>query len=185
MKSGDKLYHAYPKVATVVGVKYGEKINYMTAAWHTYLSHTPPIYSVSISPKRHTHNMVVKAKEFNCNFLPFDMLDTIHKTGRISGADYDKTEVLNLKTKSGKTINTPMLSDAYAVIECKLAQTVDTGDHTLFVGKITHVEENKEAFKENGLLNIDKISPTLYLGSDTYITINKTSIKSLPREIEL
>jgi flavin reductase (DIM6/NTAB) family NADH-FMN oxidoreductase RutF len=185
MESDNKLYHAYPKIATVVGVKCSEKTNYMTAAWHTYLSHTPPIYAVSISPKRYTHNLILKAKEFNCNFLPFDMINTIHKTGRISGTDYDKIKLLNLKTKPGKFINTPMLSEAYAVIECKLEKTVTTGDHTLFIGKIVHVEENEEAYKKSGLLNIEKILPTLYLGSDTYITIDKSSIKSLPKEVEL
>lgn len=180
MASLNKQYNAYPKLVSVVGTKSKDKINYMAAAWHCYLSHTPPLYGVSIAPKRFTHNMIVESGEFNCNFLPIERIKLIHGTGRISGVDYDKIKKLNLKTKSGVSIETPYLSDAYTVLECKLKQTLTIGDHTFFIGQITHAIGKDIAFLKNGLLNTQKIYPTLYLGSDTYITIDQSTIRVLP-----
>ena len=177
-----KSYQAYPKLVTVVGAKSGEKVNYMAAAWHTCLSHTPPLYGVAIAPKRFTHDMIIESGEFNCNFLPFNKLELINATGRISGKDCNKIDVLNLQIEQGIHINTPFISDAYEVIECKLKQTIKVGDHTLFVGEIVHVEEKDDIFRENGILNRQNIYPTLYLGSDTYITIDKSSIVVLPQD---
>ncbi|RKY57067.1 MAG: flavin reductase [Candidatus Neomarinimicrobiota bacterium] len=177
-----KSYQAYPKLVTVVGAKSGEKVNYMAAAWHTYLSHTPPLYGVAIAPKRFTHDMIIESGEFNCNFLPFNKLKLINSTGRISGKDCDKIEILNLQIEQGISINTPFISDAYAVIECKLKQRLNLGDHTLFIGEIVHTKEKGNAFRENGILDCQNISPTFYLGSDTYITTDKSSINILPHD---
>ncbi len=177
-----KSYQAYPKLVTVVGAKSGKKANYMAAAWHTYLSHIPLLYGVAIAPKRFTHDMIIESGEFNCNFLPFNKLKLINATGRISGKNCDKIDALSLQIEQGICIKTPFISDAYAVIECKLKQTFKVGDHTLFVGEIVHTKETENAFRENGILNCQNISPTLYLGSDTYITIDKSSINILPRD---
>jgi len=64
-----KLYHAYPKLVNIVGTSYNGKINFMAVAWHTYLSFDPPLYGISIAPKRYTYKLLKESQEFNCNFL--------------------------------------------------------------------------------------------------------------------
>ena len=185
MNKDSKMYSGYPALVTVVGVKYKDKVNYMAAAWHSYLSHTPPVYSVSISPKRFTHDMILRAGEFNCNFLPFDKVEAVHGTGRTSGKAINKIATLKLDTRSGETINAPFLSDAYAVLECKLIKNITIGDHTLFMGEIKNTVNLKGSLTETGLVNIEEISPVLYLGSDNYVRITSSEIKRLPREFKI
>ena len=168
--SPDKSHQGYPKIVTVVGAKDENKVNYMTVAWSTYLSHKPLLFGVSIAPQRYTHDLIENSGEFNCNFLPYPQAELIHKIGRTTGHRTDKVKELNLSISEGKAIKTPYLSDSYAVIECKLHKSVKAGDHTFFMGEITDAFCKEDAFKDNGLINIKKVAPALYLGSNTYTT---------------
>ena len=66
-----EFYHHYPRVAAIVTVHARDKDNAMTVAWHCSLSMSPPLYGVSISPKRFTLELILEAKEFGVNFMPF------------------------------------------------------------------------------------------------------------------
>ena len=46
-------------------------------------------------------------------------------------------------------------------------------EHTLFVGEIKLIHTENRLTKKT-LLDISKVSPTLYLGADNYITVNKS-----------
>lgn len=171
--SKDISHQGYPKIVTVVGAKFDNKINYMTVAWSTYLSHSPLLFGVSIAPQRFTHDLIKNSSQFNCNFLAHDQVELVHTLGRKSGHRYNKIKDLNLKISEGKSIDTPYLSDSYAVIECQLYKSVKAGDHTFFMGEIKDAFGDADLFKKNGTLNIKEIEPLLYLGSNTYTTTGK------------
>ncbi|MCF7886773.1 MAG: flavin reductase family protein [Candidatus Marinimicrobia bacterium] len=63
----DINHQGYPKIVTIVGAKYKDKTNFMTAAWSTYLSHNPLLFGVSIASQRFTHDLIENSKEFNGN----------------------------------------------------------------------------------------------------------------------
>ena len=171
--SNDMSHQGYPKIVTVVGAKHNNRSNFMTAAWSTYLSHDPLLFGVSIAPQRFTHDLIQKSGQFNCNFLAYEHTELVHKLGRKSGNRCNKIEELNLEISDGDQIAVPYLSKAYAVIECELHKSVSAGDHTFFMGQIKNAFGKNEAFLENGILDIDRIEPTLYLGSNTYTTASK------------
>lgn len=166
----DITHQGYPKIVTVVGAHHDGRTNFMTAAWSTYLSHQPLLFGVSIAPERFTHDLIKNSEEFNCNFLPYSETEKIHKIGRVSGHDGDKIKKLNLEIEKGHSIKTPYLQSAYAVIECKLHKSVKAGDHTFFIGEISDAFGHEEAFTDQGIVNLKKVDPTLYLGSNTYVT---------------
>ena len=56
------------------------------------------------------------------------------------------------------------------MIECKLHKSVKAGDHTFFIGEIKDAFGDEEAFTDHGIVNLEKVDPTLYLGSNTYVT---------------
>ena len=171
--SKDISHQGYPKIVTIVGAKYKDETNYMTAAWSTYLSHKPLLFGVSIAPQRYTHDLIQNSGEFNCNFLSYGHADLIHTIGRKSGANVNKIEALDLSISEGSSITTPYLSKSYAVIECKLQKSVEVGDHSFFVGEIVNAFGDENAFLENGIIDISSVQPALYLGSNTYSTTGK------------
>jgi flavin reductase (DIM6/NTAB) family NADH-FMN oxidoreductase RutF len=57
------------------------------------------------------------------------------------------------------------------------------GDHIWVVGEIVAVHFFEEAFTKAEVLDLDKIAPLLYIGSDFYASTDKNSIKLIKRGI--
>ncbi len=178
-----KFYHHYPAVAAVVTVRVGAKANAMAAAWHSSLSREPPLYGVSISPKRFTHDLILEAGEFGVNFLPFDRAGIIAAVGGTTGSEVEKFEAFKIAEEKPVLTSAPILAEAYAAYECKLVSHHTFGDHTWFVGQILMVHMLEEALTEEGFLNLERVIPSLYLGADLYLGPGPESIGRLDREV--
>jgi flavin reductase (DIM6/NTAB) family NADH-FMN oxidoreductase RutF len=165
------LNHFYPAVAAVVTVRSGERMNAMACAWHSALSFAPPLYGVLISPKRFSYQLILDAGTFGVNFLPFEKAELIAGVGRNSGRDVDKFSAFSIATEPLPDAIAPILKDAYAAYECRLAARHPCGDHDLFVGEIVRVHQAPETFTEEGVLDVSRVRPALYLGTDWYIPL--------------
>ena len=173
----------YPKVAAVVTVRAGEKANAMAAAWHSALSYEPPLYGVAISPKRFTHELILEAGEFGVNFLPFEKAEIVAAVGGSTGREVDKFQAFHIGEEEPVRSRAPILADAYAAYECKLVSHHSFGDHTWFVGEILRVHLLEEAFTEEGVLNLERVSPIIYMGSDLYGCPSKESLRKVDRRV--
>jgi flavin reductase (DIM6/NTAB) family NADH-FMN oxidoreductase RutF len=180
-----KFYHFYPAVTAVVVVKYQDKVNGMAVAWNTGLSSNPPLFGLLIAPKRYTHELIEKAGEFSVNFLPAEKSETIAICGRVSGREMDKFTEYNIELERSVKINSPIIKDSYAAYECKLQRIIPAGDHSLIIGEVLNVHYEKEAFLEDGLPDLRKITPNLYLGADTYLFIKDYEIRLIDKEYVL
>jgi len=178
-----KHFHYYPKIAPLLTAHSKGRDNIMPAAWTTPISVIPPLYGVTVSPKRFTYKLIAESKEFGINFLPFEMAKLAAAAGGSSGYDTDKFKKFNIaKEKSVKT-SVPILKDAYAAFECQLIDDREYGDHHWLVGKVVAIHWEKKVFQANDLLDMKKVSPLLYMGRDTYLTAATDSVKVLDREI--
>ena len=177
-----KFYHHYPKLATIVTAQAKGKENAMAVAWHTSISVKPPLYGISISPKRLTYQLIADSKEFGINFLPFETAELIASVGGSSGLEIDKFQRFNIvKVKPVKT-SVPILDAAYAAYECQLVDDRGFGDHRWLVGEIVAVHLKNEAFTAEETIALDKVSPALYLGDERYLTAAKDKIIRLDRQ---
>lgn len=173
----ENFQYFYPYSVALVGAKSRNKINFMSCAWHTALSFKPPLFGVLISKKRMTHEIISKAEEFTVNFISMEKIKRSAQFGRISGRNIDKTSHFGLKTSPGKFIESPIITEAYVSFECHLKEIRTYGDHDLFVGEVKAVHEEKNNFNSSGVLNIKKLRPLLYLGSDFYTTVDPDIFK--------
>jgi len=173
----------YPKLATIVTAQAKGKENAMVVVWHTSISFKPPLYGISVSPKRFTYQLIVDSKEFGVNFLPFEAAELIASVGGSSGQNIDKFQRFNIaKAKSVKTA-VPILEAAYAAYECKLVDDRGYGDHRWLVGEIVAVHMMTEAFAPEEILDLNKVSPVLYLGNELYLTSAEDKIRRLDRQV--
>ena len=176
------FYHHYPRIVAVVTVCSEGKNNAMAAAWHSPISHTPPIFGVSLSPKRYTYKLIKKAKEFAINFLPFDKAALIVSLGSVSGAEVDKFEKLGLKTEKPIKTTAPILKDAYAAYECRLIDIREYGDHLWIVGEIVATHFDKKFFTNDETIDLNHVSPILYMGADRYTMPSSADVKVIERD---
>ena len=176
-----EFQYFYPYTVAIVGAKSKKRTNYMSCAWHTALSFSPPLFGVLLSKKRLTHSVVSDAREFTVNFIGADKAQLSAQMGRTSGSDCDKIRAYQVKLAPAKIISSPILEDAYAAFECKLIDVHSYGDHDLFVGKVLAVHEEEHSFSGEGVLQAYLLKPLLYLGSDFYTTTtSEVPIRVLP-----
>lgn len=166
----DQFYFHYPSVATIVTSQAGGKTNAMAVAWHTAMSHHPPYYLVSISPKRFTHRLVMESGEFVVNFMPQEKGELVAAVAGCSGRDVDKFSALGIEACPGSQVGAPVLKDALASYECRVIEHHRYGDHDLFMGEILAVQYEPSAYNEGLLLDLDHKRPILYMGADYYST---------------
>ena len=173
----------FPAVATIVTAQANGKENAMAVAWHTSISFRPPLYGISISPKRFTYQLIVDSKEFGVNFLPFEQAELVASTGGSSGHEIDKFHQFDIVRDKPVKTAVPILKTAYAAYECKLVDDKGYGDHRLLVGEIVAVHILKEAFTPEETLDLAKVSPVLYLGNERYLTVSRETIRHLDRKV--
>jgi flavin reductase (DIM6/NTAB) family NADH-FMN oxidoreductase RutF len=178
-----EYYQHYPNIAAVVTAKAKGRQNAMAVAWHTPISFIPPLYGIAISAKRFTYQLIVDSKEFGVNFLPFEQAELVASVGGSSGREIGKFRRFNIAKDKPLNTQVPILKAAYAAYECQLVDDRGYGDHRLLVGEIVAVHLLKGAFGPEGTLDLAKVSPVLYLGSDRYLTASSESVKYLDRKV--
>jgi len=135
----------------VVTTRLGDKVNGMTAAWVSQVSLKPLLVMVSIAPPRYTHDLIKESGIFAINVLTPAQVDLGKRFGYKSGRKVDKFAGLEW---AAAATGAPILPQAYAYLDCKVAHAYDAGDHTLFVGevvdaKILHPQAQPLMFKKS------------------------------------
>lgn len=178
-----EFYQHYPRVAAIITAHARGVDNAMAVASHMPLSSKPPLYAVSISPKRFTYQLIEESREFGINFLSFNKVELIAAIGSSTGQEIDKFQRFKIVRDKSVKIAAPVLNVAYTAYECKLFENRDYGEHRLLVGEIGAVHWLKEVFTSEEMLDLDKISPALYLGHDFYLTTSKDTIRHIECKI--
>ncbi|DAC73149.1 MAG TPA: flavin reductase family protein [Thermoplasmata archaeon] len=174
----EKYYHYAFPMQTVLVTSNDEagKTNIITLAWHTPISRKPPLYGISIAPKRHSHALIEKSKEFVINFIPYSLVEAAQFCGTHSGKTTDKLCKTGITLAPSLKLSTPLIKEGYAHLECKLVESIPLGDHTLFIGEILVVSADENAFK-NELLRTDLVHPLYYIGENAYTTLDRVKRK--------
>jgi flavin reductase (DIM6/NTAB) family NADH-FMN oxidoreductase RutF len=178
-----KFGQHYPKQAVIVTGSARGRDDAMTAAWHSSISVRPPIYGVAVTSRRFTYQLIRESQEFAINFIPWEKASLAAAIGGTSGQQMDKFEKFSIKREKPSKITAPILQGAYAAYECTLLDSRPYGDHIWIVGEIVAVHFLEEAFTAAGVLDMDKARPLLYIGSDTYASIDENTVNFIKRGI--
>ena len=127
----------------VIGSKAGDEINGMTANWITQTSFDPPLVVISVENDAHTRQLIDTGKVFSVNVIE----DSAEGRAMIERMVKPQKRVHNKLGDDDFTVgNTgaPLLSAALSWFECEVVQTIETGDHQLYVGKVVNAEVHRE-----------------------------------------
>jgi flavin reductase (DIM6/NTAB) family NADH-FMN oxidoreductase RutF len=175
--------HHYPRTATIVTVHAGGKDNCMAVAWHSSISFNPPLFGVSIAPKRRTMKMIREAGEFGVNFMAIDKAELVAAVGGRSGKEVDKFQHWHIEAEEPLKTSAPVLKDAYACYECRLVDEKVYGDHIWVVGEIVAAHYEEELFTKEQLIDLERVSPALYMGGENYTVPAKDNVRHLDRKV--
>jgi flavin reductase (DIM6/NTAB) family NADH-FMN oxidoreductase RutF len=97
---------------------------------------TAPRLSVYVHKFNFSHDLIFETGRFVLHLLHTKQFDLIHGLGFASGRDRDK--LADVPHHIG-VLGAPVLDDCYAHFECRVANVMDTGSSTLFLGDVVEV----------------------------------------------
>ena len=95
-----------------------------------------PRLSVYVHKFNYSHNMIFETGRFGLHLLHTQQFDVVRRLGFFSGRDQDK--LAGIPHHKGKT-GVPVLNECFAHFECSVANVMDTGSSTLFLGDVVAV----------------------------------------------
>jgi flavin reductase (DIM6/NTAB) family NADH-FMN oxidoreductase RutF len=118
------------------------KDNIIAVDWHMPLSKDPQLYAISIGKSRYSLDIIRESQCFVVNYMSIEQKDQVNFCGMHSGMHVDKFKECGFTKAESNTIDCPKIEEAAANLECEIIQEVDTGDHILFVARVTNSNEN-------------------------------------------
>lgn len=132
--------------------------NALAVAYGGNCSYEPPMVMVGIVPSRYSYHMVKETGVYVVNLVPKSKSKEYYYLGSHSGRDEDKLKNLDLNVENAKKIDAPILTDFPVNIECRVVDSIKTGSHEMFIGKVVYVHVNKDLVNEEGNPELDRIS---------------------------
>jgi flavin reductase (DIM6/NTAB) family NADH-FMN oxidoreductase RutF len=145
-----------PKVLVSCRGLNGEN-NALAVAYCGNCSYDPPMVMVGIVPTRYSYQMIKESGCFVVNLVDERYREIFDYLGSHSKRDGDKLSAKNVKLQEGKKVNAPILSDCPVNIECTVVNSVVTGSHEMFIGKIEYVHADAEITDDEGNIDFSQI----------------------------
>lgn len=146
-----------PKVLVSCRGLDGEE-NVLAVAYCGNCSYDPPMVMVGIVPSRYSYKLIKESGCFVVNLATEDYKETFDYLGQNSKRDGDKLKVMNVALEDAKVVNAPIMSDCPVSIECTIVDSIVTGSHEMFVGKIEYVHAKEDIIDEEGNLDFSSLS---------------------------
>lgn len=135
-----------PNPVTLVCTRTPEgKTNLATVSWWTYMSSQPPMLGFAMSKKSYSGEMVRQNKKVVLAMPDAAIADAAFKCGTVSGRKTDKASDFGIELADlpGAAFKVPV--HTRLAFECSLDNTMDVGDHYLYVCTIDaiHGDDSK------------------------------------------
>ncbi len=104
-----------------------------TVNWVTQASFEPPLVVVGVKADSAGHGIIKEAKAFSLNVLGKGQQSVAFSFFKPAQRDGDS--IGGHRFRKGKT-GSPILESAVAFLECSLVDTIEKGDHSVFVGEV-------------------------------------------------
>jgi flavin reductase (DIM6/NTAB) family NADH-FMN oxidoreductase RutF len=131
--------------------------NALAVAYACNCSYDPPMVMVGIVPSRHSYRMIKDTGCFVVNLVGTEQKAMFDYLGSHSGRDEDKLAKLGVRVAEGEKVKAPLLADCPVSIECSVVDSIVTGSHEMFVGKVEVVHAEKGLVQEDGSIDFGKI----------------------------
>ena len=128
-----RVLWSMPSGLYVVGSRAGEQVNAMTLNLAMQVSVEPKRIAIAVLKDALTHQLIVGSGVFSLNILSRADRAIVRKF--VKPVDVADGTLNGFPFRTAKT-GAPILEQAVAYLDCLGNQTVDAGDHTLFIGDV-------------------------------------------------
>jgi flavin reductase (DIM6/NTAB) family NADH-FMN oxidoreductase RutF len=129
--------HFATGVTVITSVRASGEMHGLTANAFSSVSLVPPLLLICVDKKAESYPCFEESKIFTVNILSSEQ-EAISRKFAVSGGN--KFEGISYRIGAN---GAPILDGAVAYLECKLAGTMDAGDHTVYLGEIEQAETHE------------------------------------------
>ncbi len=134
-----------------------------TVNWVTQASFTPPLVVVGVKNDSHAHALIKESKAFALNVLGKGqqaMAYTFFKPATREG------QAISGEPFRPGTTGAPILEQTPAFVECRLVDSIERGDHSIFVGEVVEAGQGKspEGRADDATLWLKELGPNVFYG---------------------
>jgi flavin reductase (DIM6/NTAB) family NADH-FMN oxidoreductase RutF len=112
------------------------KDNLAVVDWHMPASISPTKYAISVRTDHSITRMISKAGNFVVNFMGAEHKGVVLSCQNQDGMFLDLFDFLGLTKAEADMVESPRVKEAKEVLECEVDQELESGDHTIFIGKV-------------------------------------------------
>ena len=145
-----------PKVLVSCRGANGEN-NALAVGYCGNCSFDPPMVMVGIVPSRYSYHMIQETGCFVVNLPEKKDAELFEYLGTVSGRDHDKMKEKHVALADGDVVNAPLLTDCPVNIECTVVDSIRTGSHEMFIGKVEKVHADESVVDEEGRIDFSKV----------------------------
>lgn len=137
----------------VLGAKHGDHMTLGTVNWTSQMSFKPPLVAVGVKTDSSLHQLIKDSGVFSVSFLGTGQKG--HAFAFFKHVEPEDGKMGGFAYETGPETGCPIVSDAPAWVECKLAGFHEHGDHSIVVGEVVEagLKQDTEALtlKECGV----------------------------------
>ncbi|HVA81283.1 MAG TPA: flavin reductase family protein [Candidatus Binataceae bacterium] len=126
--------HFATGVTVITSIRASGEMHGLTANAFSSVSLVPPLLLICVDKKAESYPCFDESKVFTINVLASDQ-EALSRKFAVSGGN--KFEGVSYRVGAN---GVPILDGTIAYLECKLAGTMDAGDHTVYLGEIEQAE---------------------------------------------
>jgi len=148
-------YLAYSVVDSAIGlllVEVDGHPNAMTISLFSEAAHHPTTLWISVSKNAFSHELITKSGRFSLAILNSDQKSIAISCGTVSGRKHNKCDLLDLYRGPDNFL---FLRGALSSTACKVRESIDLDDHTLFIADIIETHLNSRTAHLRHLLLSD------------------------------
>ena len=121
---------------TIVTSRYEDEVHGTTMNAFCSVSLNPPLALVSVDKEADSHDLIAAGGIFAVNILADDQEHLSVTLSQKGTNELDAAHKLTgIKYTTRKT-GAPILYGIHAFLDCKIINTIDAGDHTIYIGQI-------------------------------------------------
>jgi len=141
-KAKKTILRKIPHGLYICGVKDGEEINGFTASWVMQTSFKPPLIINCVRQDSGSHTMIKNTGVFTLSFLDSEQKNLaaqFFKPQRRVG-----NKLADVEFYLGEETSCPIIKDTLGYVECQVVESVEKGDHTIFVAEVIGAGVHRE-----------------------------------------
>ena len=142
-------------VILVISVDKNGKPSGMVAGWCMKCSIEPPLFAITLQKAGYTHKLIRESKEFVIAVPNKELEKELLFFGSTHGNEVDKFKETGVKIEKAKHVKSLLIKNATMNFECKLEKEIDSGDHTIFIGRVlaSYLNKGKKVLLNMGRIN--------------------------------